>query len=42
MALSAGEAGRAVDGTAIDVTELQRRLEDAGAYLGRTAPEQIL
>jgi len=37
MALSAG-----VSGAAIDVPELQRRLEDQGAYLGRTAPEQIL
>jgi hypothetical protein len=37
MALSAGVAGDAVD-----VPELQRRLEDAGAYLGRTAPEVIL
>ena len=37
MALHAGSSG-----AAIDVTELQRRLEDAGAYLGRTAPEQIL
>ena len=37
MALSAGAAG---DG--IDVPELQRRLEDQGAYLGRAAPEAIL
>ncbi|HXO24011.1 MAG TPA: FAD-dependent oxidoreductase, partial [Streptosporangiaceae bacterium] len=37
MALRAGSSGAAVD-----VTELQRRLEDEGAYLGRTAPEQIL
>jgi FAD-dependent oxidoreductase family protein len=37
MALRAGSSG-----AAIDVTELQRRLEDEGAYLGRTAPEQIL
>jgi len=37
MALSAG-----VTGDAIDVPELQRRLEDQGAYLGRTAPESIL
>ena len=37
MALSAGVAG-----DAIDVAGLQRRLEDAGAYLGRTAPEAIL
>ena len=28
--------------TAIDVPELQRRLEDQGAYLGRTTPEAIL
>jgi hypothetical protein len=26
----------------IDVTELQRRLEDQGAFLGRTAPETVL
>jgi len=37
MALSAGVAG-----DAIDVAGLQRRLEDAGAYLGKTAPEAIL
>ena len=37
MALSAGVAG---DG--IGVPELQRRLEDQGAYLGRAAPEAIL
>jgi hypothetical protein len=37
MALSARVAG-----DAIDVPELQRRLEDQGAYLGRTAPEAIL
>ena len=37
MALSAG-----VPGDAIDVPELQRKLEDQGAYLGRTAPEAIL
>jgi hypothetical protein len=37
MALSACVAG---DG--IDVAELQRRLEDQGAYLGRAAPEAIL
>jgi hypothetical protein len=37
MALSAGVAG---DG--IEVPELQRRLEDQGAYLGRAAPEAIL
>jgi hypothetical protein len=42
MALSDGVAGIAVDGTAIDVTELQRRLEDRGAYLGRVAPEQVI
>jgi hypothetical protein len=34
--LSAGVAGDAVN-----VPELQRRLEDQGAYLGRTAPEAI-
>jgi len=37
MALSDGVAG-----AAIDVTELQRRLEDRGAYLGRVAPEQVI
>jgi hypothetical protein len=37
LALTGGVAGGA-----IDVTELQRRLEDAGAYLGRTTPEQVL
>ena len=37
MALSAGVAG-----DAIEVPELQRRLEDQGAFLGRTAPEAIL
>ena len=37
LALSAG-----VPGDAIDVTELQRRLEDQGAYLGRSTPEAIL
>jgi hypothetical protein len=37
MALDAGLAG-----DRIDVTELQRRLEDQGAYLGRTTPEAIL
>ncbi len=37
MAVSAGVAGGR-----IDVPELQRRLEDQGAYLGRIAPEQIL
>jgi hypothetical protein len=37
MALSAGVAGGA-----IDVPELQRRLADHGAYLGRTPPEQVL
>jgi FAD dependent oxidoreductase len=41
--VAAGMALRAESsGAAIDVTELQRRLEDEGAYLGRTAPEQIL
>ena len=40
-----GRAGRGRgrrDGGAIDVPELQRRLEDQGVYLGRTAPEAIL
>ena len=37
MALSAGVAGGEVD-----VQELQRRLEDQGAFLGRTPPEQVL
>ena len=37
MALSAG-----VPGGQIDVPELQRRLEDQGAFLGRTTPEQVL
>ena len=37
MALSADVAG-----DAIDVPGLQRRLEDQGAYLGRTTPEAIL
>jgi hypothetical protein len=37
MALSAG-----VPGDAIDVPVLQRRLEDQGAFLGRTAPEAVL
>ena len=37
MALSAGVAGGR-----IDVPELQRRLEDQGAFLGRTTPEQVL
>ncbi|MGD0699076.1 MAG: FAD-dependent oxidoreductase [Trebonia sp.] len=37
LALDAGSSG-----AAIDVTELQRRLEDQGAYLGRTGPEQII
>jgi hypothetical protein len=37
MALSGGLAG-----DAIDVPELQRRLEDQGAYLGRTTPEAVL
>jgi hypothetical protein len=36
MALAAGAAGDAVDGPA-----LRSRLEDHGAYLGRTAPEVI-
>ena len=31
-----------VAGDAIEVPELQRRLEDAGAFLGRVAPEAIL
>jgi hypothetical protein len=37
MALDAGSSGAAVD-----IAELQRRLQDQGAYLGRTAPEQII
>jgi FAD dependent oxidoreductase len=37
LALSAGVAG-----DALDVPTLQRRLEDQGAYLGRTTPEAIL
>ncbi len=37
MALSAGLAG-----DAIEVAELQRKLEDEGVFLGRTAPEAIL
>ena len=37
MALSTGVAGGQVD-----VPELQRRLEDQGAFLGRTPPEQVL
>jgi FAD dependent oxidoreductase len=37
MALSAGVAGGQ-----IDVPGLQRRLEDQGAFLGRTTPEQVL
>jgi hypothetical protein len=37
MALSAGVAGNA-----IDVAGLQRRLEDGGAFLGRSAPEAVL
>ncbi len=37
MALSAG-----VSGDGIDVPELQRRLADGGAFLGRGAPEDIL
>ena len=36
MALSAGVAG-----DAIDVPGLQRRLEEAGAFLGRSAPEAV-
>jgi hypothetical protein len=31
-----------VAANAIEVPELQRRLEDQGAFLGRTAPEAIL
>ena len=37
MALDARSSGAAVD-----IAELQRRLQDQGAYLGRTAPEQII
>jgi hypothetical protein len=37
MALDAGLAG-----DRIDVTGLQRRLEEQGAYLSRTSPEAIL
>jgi hypothetical protein len=37
MALSAGVAG-----DAIDVPVLQGKLEDQGAFLGRTTPEAIL
>jgi len=37
MALGAGVAGGQ-----IDIPELQTRLENQGAYLGRTAPEAIL
>ena len=37
MALSAGGPG-----DSIDVGELQRRLDDQGAYLGRGAPEAVL
>ena len=37
MALSAGAAG-----DQIDVPELQRRLENQGAFLGRTTPEPVL
>jgi hypothetical protein len=37
MALSASVAGHA-----IDVPGLQRRLEEAGAFLGRSAPEAVL
>ena len=36
MALAAGAAG-----DQIDVPELQRRLENEGAFLGRTTPEQV-
>ena len=39
-------AGMALDaslpGGQIDVTELQRRLDNQGAYLGRTTPEPLL
>jgi FAD dependent oxidoreductase len=31
-----------VDGADADIPELQRRLENHGAYLGRTAPEAVL
>jgi hypothetical protein len=31
-----------VDGAEVDIPELQRRLENHGAYLGRTAPETVL
>jgi hypothetical protein len=37
MALAAGVAG-----DRIDVPELQRQLENEGAFLGRTRPEQVL
>src|SRR6185437_15145941 len=37
MALAAG-----VPGTSIDVTELQRRLENQGVFLGRGTPEAVL
>jgi hypothetical protein len=37
MALAAGVAG-----DAIDVPGLQRRLEERGAFLGRSAPEAVL
>jgi hypothetical protein len=37
MALDAG-----VSGDQIDIPDLQRRLENQGAYLGRTTPEAIL
>jgi hypothetical protein len=37
LALSAG-----VSGDGVDVPELQRRLEEQGAFLGRTVPEAIL
>ena len=47
MGEAAGDGGRhgpgaGLAGDRIDVTELQRRLEDQGAYLGRTTPEAIL
>jgi hypothetical protein len=31
-----------VDGADVDIPELQRRLENHGAYLGRTTPETVL
>jgi hypothetical protein len=37
MALNAG-----LPGDQVDVPSLQRRLEDQGAYLGRTTPEPLL